>query len=263
MIVADPSRTKSHAEEIARILADRLQVDYFDVLTSCRKPDTRFQYIARRVPSTLATKVVDELEKRKFQGVATRNDPLRAYPAKDVAANLLGFLNDEGQPSGGLELQLQPAAGRQGRLGDLRDRRRQPDPARREHRGQAGRRQGPDPDHRPRRPVVRPAGVAQRRTTGQGAVRHGRRDGRQDRRDHRVRRLPVLRREPADEVTQRRPRLARPERRLRAGLGAEGDDRASLLDAGKITPETQITVPKDLPVLDRVIHDYFDHGPCG
>jgi cell division protein FtsI (penicillin-binding protein 3) len=34
---------------------------------------------------------------------------------------------------------------------------------------------------------------------------------------------------------------------------------AGLLDAGKVTPRTKVRVPKDLPVADRVIHDYFEH----
>ena len=35
---------------------------------------------------------------------------------------------------------------------------------------------------------------------------------------------------------------------------------ASLLDAGKVTPRTRIKVPAELPVLDRTIGDWFDHG---
>jgi cell division protein FtsI (penicillin-binding protein 3) len=34
---------------------------------------------------------------------------------------------------------------------------------------------------------------------------------------------------------------------------------ASLIDAGKVTPDTEITVPSVLPRGDRVIHDYFVH----
>ena len=34
----------------------------------------------------------------------TRSDPLRTYPAGDVAANLIGFIGDEGKPMAGLEL---------------------------------------------------------------------------------------------------------------------------------------------------------------
>ena len=35
---------------------------------------------------------------------------------------------------------------------------------------------------------------------------------------------------------------------------------SSLIDAGKVTPNTRITVPSQLPRGDRVIHDYFPHG---
>ncbi len=35
---------------------------------------------------------------------------------------------------------------------------------------------------------------------------------------------------------------------------------SSLLDARKVTPHTKIVVPPELPVQDRVIHDYFQHG---
>ncbi|HEU4568887.1 MAG TPA: penicillin-binding protein 2 [Marmoricola sp.] len=107
MIVADPTRTREHAEAIAQILARRLHLDYFDLLDRLTKPHTRFQYVARRVPSTLATSVVDDITRRGYEGLATRRDPLRVYPSKDVAANLLGFINAEGQPAGGLEQTFQ------------------------------------------------------------------------------------------------------------------------------------------------------------
>ena len=123
----------------------------------------RFVYVARRIPSTLASSVMDELKKHEYVGVDTRPDPLRTYPAGDVAANLIGFLGDDGKPLAGLELQLRQAAGRQGRQGDLRGRRRQPDPARRQQPGQAGQRQGPAADHRPRRAVVQPSACCARR----------------------------------------------------------------------------------------------------
>ena len=37
MIVADPTRTTPHAEAIAKILADRLDLDYFDLLAKLTK----------------------------------------------------------------------------------------------------------------------------------------------------------------------------------------------------------------------------------
>lgn len=109
MIVADPKATAPHAEQIARILTDRLHLDYFDVLDKLRKDtnaaggDIRFTYIARRIPSTTATNVVAAIDAAGFHGVDTRNDPLRTYPAGDVGANLVGFLAADGNPAAGLE----------------------------------------------------------------------------------------------------------------------------------------------------------------
>jgi cell division protein FtsI (penicillin-binding protein 3) len=104
MVVADPAMTAADAPPLARLLSDRLDVDYFETLERLRRPDTRFQYIARRVPSTLATDVVAEVEAAGFEGIETRRDPLRTYPAEDVAANLVGFMGADGQPLAGLEL---------------------------------------------------------------------------------------------------------------------------------------------------------------
>ena len=79
-------------------------MDYFDLLARLTKKDTRFVYVARRVPSTLASSVMEEIKKHEYVGVDTRPDPLRTYPARDVAANLIGFLGDEGKAMAGLEL---------------------------------------------------------------------------------------------------------------------------------------------------------------
>jgi cell division protein FtsI (penicillin-binding protein 3) len=104
MLVADPQMTRPDASKIATIIARRLDADYFDLLDRLRRPDTRFQYLARRVPSTVARGVVAEIEERGFEGVDTRRDPVRDYPAADVAANLVGFMNDMGQAGEGAEL---------------------------------------------------------------------------------------------------------------------------------------------------------------
>ena len=104
MVVADPKMTAPDARELARLLSERLDVDYFTTLERLRKPDTRFQYIARRVPSTLANDVLAAVEEQGYEGIETRRDPLRTYPADDVAANLLGFMGAEGEALSGLEL---------------------------------------------------------------------------------------------------------------------------------------------------------------
>jgi cell division protein FtsI (penicillin-binding protein 3) len=136
MVVADPAMTAPRATELAKFLADRLGVDYFRTLERLRVEDSRFQYIARQVPVRIATEVLaearglaadateaaaqakkdddeDALEDHEavadaYGGLATRRDPVRVYPARDVAANLVGFLgtpNPDGsaKPSAGFE----------------------------------------------------------------------------------------------------------------------------------------------------------------
>ncbi|MGH3345735.1 MAG: peptidoglycan D,D-transpeptidase FtsI family protein [Nocardioides sp.] len=95
MVVADPLLTADQAPEIAKFLANRLGVDYFTILPRLREEGSRFEYLARRVPSTLATKVVAEAEERGLEGLDTRRDPVRDYPADDVGANLVGFVGTD------------------------------------------------------------------------------------------------------------------------------------------------------------------------
>ena len=95
MIVADPYMTTDEAPELAKFLANRLDVDYFATLKKLRESSSRFEYIARRVPSTVATDVVNAAEEAGFNGIATRPDPIRDYPAGDVAANLVGFMGTD------------------------------------------------------------------------------------------------------------------------------------------------------------------------
>jgi cell division protein FtsI (penicillin-binding protein 3) len=102
MVVADPALTADRAPELAKFLANRLDVDYFTILPRLREEGSRFEYIARRVPSTLATEVVDEAEAAGFEGLDTRQDPVRDYPAGDVAANMIGFVGTD-EALGGFE----------------------------------------------------------------------------------------------------------------------------------------------------------------
>lgn len=92
MVVADPALTADDAPELARFLANRLDVDYFTILPRLRAEDSRFQYIARSVPAALATSVVSKARALGYDGLVTERDPVREYPAGDVAANLVGFV---------------------------------------------------------------------------------------------------------------------------------------------------------------------------
>ncbi|GAA1475873.1 cell division protein FtsI [Nocardioides aestuarii] len=101
-IVADPLLTTDQAPELAKFLANRLDVDYFSLLPRLREEGSRYEYVARRVPSTVATRVVDEAADRGFKGLFTERDPVRDYPAHDVAANLVGFMGID-KPLAGFE----------------------------------------------------------------------------------------------------------------------------------------------------------------
>jgi len=108
MIVADPTKTGDDAAAIATILTDRLGVSYIETVENLRWPDTKFRYIARRVPTTKATEVVEELSDLGYKGLDIRRDPVRSYPAKDVAANIVGYVNGLGEAAGGAEQLFNP-----------------------------------------------------------------------------------------------------------------------------------------------------------
>ena len=207
-----------------------------------------------------------------YKGLFTRRDPARDYPARDVAANLVGFLGtpdpEEGaRPLAGFELHVRQAALRQRRLGALPGQRRQPDPARCQHHREGRRRRGPAHHHRPRPAVVRPAGAPPDGGGRPGRVRHRDRDGLAHRRAARAGRPPDVRRHQAARRVARGPRLAGDERRLRARLGREGADhvvahRRRQGDAAHQAARAAPAVPPGPPDqgLVRPRHDQPDPG---
>src|SRR4051794_33173346 len=76
MIVADPTKTAPDAAAIASVLQRRLGVDYIKTVENLRWPDTRFRYIARRVPTARAEAVVKYLTDQGYKGLDTRRDPV-------------------------------------------------------------------------------------------------------------------------------------------------------------------------------------------
>lgn len=100
-ITADPTFIKDPAATVAALspvlgLSPEQRLELTVRLTS----DRRFAYVARAVtPETWGR--VNALDLAGIYGVATSD---RSYPAKTVAANVLGFVDAEGEGDGGIEL---------------------------------------------------------------------------------------------------------------------------------------------------------------
>ena len=90
---------------VASALADALggeKQDYMDLITPA---DTTFVYIQRQVDQDVADELHDTLVKKELAGVYFLADTKRVYPYGNVAAQILGFVNVDGEGASGLEYQ--------------------------------------------------------------------------------------------------------------------------------------------------------------
>ena len=259
MLVADPTLTRKHAGDIAGIVARRLDLDYFDLRQRLQKPYTRFQYVARRVPATRARSIVAAIEARGFTGVSTRRDPVRSYPADDVAANLVGFMNAEGRAAEGAELMFdrllagtngsasyEVGGGNRIPLGD-----NSTVPPKRGHDLQLT----IDRDVQWYTQRVLRSAVQRSRSASGSAVVMDTRSGQL----LAVADFPTY--DANEPALSAKEDLGTPALRetFEPGSVQKVLTLSSLIDAGKVTPRTRITVPPVLPRGDKVIHDWFPH----
>ncbi len=261
MIVADPTRTTPNAEAIAKILAERLHLDYFDLLSRLTKKGTHFVYVARRIPSTLASSVMAELKQHSYVGVDTRSDPLRTYPAGDVAANLVGYLGDDPtKVSGGLERSFNTLlAGKDGTESyEVGGGNRIPLGQNTEVKPVDGKDLKLTIDRDVTwytQRVLRTAVEQAKAKSGAAVVL-----------DSRTGEIIALADYPTFDANQP-GKAAKEDRGSRAlsdvyepGSVEKVLTASSLIHAGKVTPRTRFTVPSELQVLDRKIGDWFNHG---
>ncbi|WP_244963145.1 peptidoglycan D,D-transpeptidase FtsI family protein [Nocardioides dongkuii] len=265
MVVADPALTAERAPELAKFLANRLPVDYFTLLPRLREEGSRYEYVARQVPAAQAAAVVDAAKEAGFDGLTTYRDPMRDYPAGDVAANLVGFLGTphpvEGdQPLAGLELAFddllagtdgeasyQTGAGSKIPLGDStkvpavdgRDLTTTIDRDLQWYTQRVLRQTVEDSRAESGFAVVMDTRTGELLTVADHPTFDANHPGDADRED-RVSRAMSDVYEPGSV-----------EKVLTFG---------ALLDAGKVTPRTRLTIPPRLDRQDRSIGDWFDHG---
>jgi cell division protein FtsI (penicillin-binding protein 3) len=259
MVVADPSMTADKAQRLARFLAPRLHIDYFSTLKALSEKNSRFAYLARRVPASTALRVVDEASQRGFDGLATRNDPVRTYPDHDVAANLVGFMGTDG-PLAGLELAFdkrlagtdgsetyEVGAGNRIPLGKSTI-----VPA---HNGTDLHTTLDEDLQWYTQRVLRQTVLGARADSGFAVVM-----------DSHTGEVLALADYPTYDATDPQASPARDRNSLALTSPYEPGSvekvltLSSLIDAGKVTDRTRLVVPGQLQSGDRVIHDWFSHG---
>jgi cell division protein FtsI (penicillin-binding protein 3) len=262
MIVADPKLTRDDAGEIATYLADELGIDYFQALERMRREGSRFQYLARRVPAALAKEAVAELEDRGYKGLTTQRDPIRVYPANDVAANIIGFIGEDEKtgPLAGLERTFDAQlAGTDGTA------RYQVGGGTRIPLGESAI-VAPEDGQDLQLTIDRDTQWLVQRVLRQ-AVRRARADsGTAVVMDSRTGDLLSFADYPSFDAN--RPQLAKKVNRGSRGASdvyepgsvEKALTAASLIDAGKVTPQTRIVVPPTLSRSGHTIHDHWGHG---
>jgi cell division protein FtsI (penicillin-binding protein 3) len=259
MVVGDPKMTEDQAPEIARFLSEKLDADYFTVLKRLREKGSRFEYLARHVPSTLATDVLREAEDRGYEGLSTRRDAVRSYPAHDIAANLVGFLGTD-KPYGGLEEIFNKAlsgkdgsekyevgAGNRIPLGDNTT--------------------VPAVDGQDLHTTIdRDLQWYTQRVLRQAVENSGGSSGIAVVMDSRTGEILALADDPTFDADDPGASPVKDRRARSLNLSYEPGSvekvltLSALIDTGKVNARTKMLVPGDLHRQDRVIHDHWDHG---
>ena len=111
-LFADPKYIKDPrkvADEVARIIGGDA-----NMYEAKMKLDTRYSILAKKIEK----KQKEALDKLDSKGIGTREEPTRIYPQGDLAAQLLGFVDNEGVGKYGLEQALNKQL--QGQPGQLR-----------------------------------------------------------------------------------------------------------------------------------------------
>ena len=100
-LFADPKFIKDARETSTRVqnVIGGNAADYEKLM----KADTRYAVLAKKLDKTQK----EALDRLDIKGVGTREAPVRTYPQGDLAAQLLGFVDDEGVGKYGLEQALQ------------------------------------------------------------------------------------------------------------------------------------------------------------
>ena len=115
-IYAHPDKI-SDRKQAAKKLASIINEKPAEIMTIL-DPKTKFAWIRRRVPSSVA----EAVRSAGIEGVVVVPEPGRYYPAKELAAHVIGFVGRENQPLEGIEKRYdEMLRGDQGTLLQIRD----------------------------------------------------------------------------------------------------------------------------------------------
>jgi cell division protein FtsI (penicillin-binding protein 3) len=99
-VFVDPTRVDpAKRDQMATQLSSMLGLSPASVLRDLTWPKTQFRMLAHNVPPDRA-RLVTALG---YKGIGTVVESTRAYPAKNVGANVIGFVNQSGDGGAGLE----------------------------------------------------------------------------------------------------------------------------------------------------------------
>ena len=79
-------------------------VDYIETVKNLQWPDTRFRYIARRVPRPRRSRSCEELTEPATRGSTPAATRCAAIPPRTSAANIVGYSTPRARPADGAEL---------------------------------------------------------------------------------------------------------------------------------------------------------------
>jgi len=105
-VVADPTLTRKKATQTAAILALYLHKPADQLAALLRTPNSRFVYLARQVDPDVWAKLQKALDTADLGGIYTESDPKRIYPAGSTGAATIGFVDIDGKGIAGLERSL-------------------------------------------------------------------------------------------------------------------------------------------------------------
>jgi cell division protein FtsI (penicillin-binding protein 3) len=259
MVIADPLMTAKHAPQLAKFLSNKLDIDYFTALKRLRGTSgSRFEYVARRIPATIATQAVDQAEALGYKGLSTRRDPVREYPGGSLAANIVGFVGTD-ESLGGLERTFdKQLAGKDGKATyEVGSGSRIP-------LGQSTT-VAPVDGHDIKTTIDSDVQAYTNRALADAVTSTSAESGVAIAMDTRTGEVLALSDYPTFDANQpaESPKADRGSRALsdvyEPGSVEKVLTLSALIDAGKVTNRTRLTVPNSLHRQDRVIHDWFDH----